>query len=74
MVTAHSTHIGCGVSRYTDSKGWRRTLIACNYAAPNMQDYSIFVKGPAASNCVAKNPLYTSLCAIGEAIDPNAFD
>ena len=73
MVTARSTHVGCGISRYTDAAGWRRTLIACNYAAPNMQDRSIYVKGSvAASGCTAKNPLYPSLCALGEVIDAKA--
>ena len=74
MVAAHSTHMGCGISRHTESGGWKKTLIACNYAAPNGVGRSIYVKGPAASKCKATNPKYTSLCAVGENIDPNAFD
>ena len=75
MVTAHSTHIGCGVSQYTNSAGWKINLIACTYAAPNMEGVSIYVKGSvAASSCKAKNPTYKALCAVGEKIDPNAFN
>ena len=72
MVVDHSTHIGCGISRFTDSAGWKSTYIVCNYAATNMIGSSIYVKGPAASKCNAKNPKYTSLCAVGENIDANA--
>ena len=74
MMTAHSTHIGCGMSQYTDADGWRKTLVACNYAAPNMVGASIFVKGPAASECKATNPNFSALCAVGEDIDANKFD
>ena len=74
MVTARSTHIGCAMSQYTDAEGWRRSLVACNYAAPNMVGASILVQGPAASQCKATNPKYTALCAVGEDIDPNQFD
>ena len=75
MVTAHSTHLGCGISQWTSADGWKNILIACNYAAPNMKGSPIFVKGPvAASNCTEKNPTYKALCAVGENINPNAFD
>lgn len=74
MVTAHSTHLGCGISQWTAADGWKNILISCNYAAPNMMGSPIFVKGPAASNCTQKNPSLKALCAVGEKINANAFD
>ena len=74
MMTAHSTHVGCAMSQMTDKSGWKKSYVACNYAAPNMVGRAIFVKGPAASECKSMNPDFSALCAVEEDIDPNTYD
>lgn len=55
--------IGCAASRYTDSNGWKSTLIACNYSYGNMVGTPVYIGGNPASKCPkGRDSIYGNLC------------
>lgn len=72
MVIDRTTHIGCGISTYKTSEWNNNYLVACNYAATNMQGCAVYKSGLKASACSGgPDKIYNGLCKISEKIDPN---
>lgn len=62
-----SYKVGCGMSKFDDQNGFRRALIACNYAVANTVNFPIYDEGTTASGCKSgTNTKYPGLCSTNE--------
>ena len=74
MAQDKAIQVGCALSQYTTGE-WKNSLMACNYAYPNLQDTPVYVTGGTASGCTSgTNSKFSGLCSTSEQINPNAFD
>uniref|UniRef100_A0A1L8DR66 Putative salivary antigen 5-related protein n=1 Tax=Nyssomyia neivai TaxID=330878 RepID=A0A1L8DR66_9DIPT len=72
FVHEKSDKVGCAIARFTNSKNFKETLLACNYCYTNMLNERIYTSGKPCSQCHNKKcgPIYKNLCDENEPVDP----
>ena len=71
MVQDKAIQVGCAISQYTKGE-WKSSLMACNYAYPNLTPTPVYALGAPASGCNSgANSRYSGLCSTSEKINPN---
>lgn len=67
VVKDDSFKVGCSIAKYSEPRGGKKSLMACNYAVANLQDHPIYQEGETASGCTSGiNPTYPGLCSENE--------
>lgn len=61
MAQDRATLIGCALINYRNGR-YYTSLFACNYSLTNLSNQPVYVSGPAASGCPAKNNAFPGLC------------
>lgn len=72
MINARMTHVGCGMTIFTNSNNWRQAIFTCNYAFNNFINRPVYVSGAITSQCTTgRDTQFTNLCTINENINVN---
>lgn len=65
--------VGCSIAKFSND-GDRKTLLACNYAVSNIENWPIYEEGETASACkTGINPDFPALCSVEEVYDKPYF-
>ncbi|XP_034114677.1 antigen 5 like allergen Cul n 1-like [Drosophila albomicans] len=73
MVADRNTHVGCAASTYSVQGQFKDFLLACNYAATNVDGIKMYnsCSVPASKCTTGVNPSYKFLCSVNEVYDVN---
>lgn len=69
LITDRAIQVGCAIASYTEDD-WKTSLMACNYAFPNLSGNKVYESGEAASGCTTgANDHFPALCSVDEPVE-----
>jgi hypothetical protein len=72
MVNARMTHIGCGMTIFTNANNLRQAIFTCNYAFTNVLNRPVYVSGGIGAQCTTgRDATFRNLCTVNESINVN---
>lgn len=69
MANDKNNAVGCAMIRH-EEKGFKYRYLVCNYGYTNIFEQPVYEKGPTASKCTERHPIYEGLCSTKQIVNP----